>query len=181
MKTIWKLAIPSVLAVLIIGGVVAATNYNQLAATAWSPVYYTNPVLGQYTFVTDSGSVLVNGHAYSYAVLDMSRITKGDHFVFLPALNSQIGQQGVILNATITFLGQSHSAAASEISLRIHLPFNNQTVTATAEGSPTANAVGTANVIGTSGSNIFIKAKWLDEQTVKLFCYIGAADTPLAP
>lgn len=169
-----------VIAVLAGSIAVVASQPMSPVARAWTPLTYANPVLGQYPFVRDSGSVSANGFAYTYVVLDTSTITTGDHFVFLPSLNSPPRAPTTVLNITITFQGQTHTQSASGFYYKINIPSYNQTLGLGQFSDP--RTVGTStDSLGNTGLTMFTQARWTDSQTVKLYCYVGSSNTPLPP
>ena len=141
-------------------------------------LYSNVPAVGQYGFVETSGNTLVNGFAYSYAVLNARSLIQGDHFVFLPALNLRTTIPAARLNVTITYESQIHTQTVSGFYYKIYIPLYDQTLAIGGFGTSRDLGTSTATVGYDSSTIMFTQVRWLDDQTVKLYCYIGQPNTP---
>ncbi|HKI76085.1 MAG TPA: hypothetical protein VKA28_02680 [Candidatus Bathyarchaeia archaeon] len=176
MNAFWKIIV--VIVAFLMLGTTWAFAHRPTVTYAFQPIYYDNPVQGSFEYVQRAGSVVVNGYAYSYAVLDTSRLHVGDQFDFLPSVNSPIVPSGTTLSVTITFDGLNYTQTTRGFWITIYVPLNQATIRMGGYGDPRVIHLWAGDI---NSQRIYAQPVWIDSNTVKLYAYIGPYGMPRAP
>jgi hypothetical protein len=157
----------------------AFTQARGISNSACSPLYSISPVAGNYPFVANSGTV-VNTNAYSYLIINLSRIHAGDKFYFVPSVECNLKDVKSLEKIEVTWMTHNVTSEGVALSLRIHIPFSTSNVNMSVIVSQRMIPTGVASV-GNQGSYIYIQPEIYSQDEVKLYIYIGPYSMGPAP